>query len=246
MVRNNLNRTLWYALLCASVSVFALSFSEVKAEDDSFFGQDFARQPGGELPTIEPKSAPRKLPPRPTSVAGTLPEDKKKEIEEAARAVSQEARELKSEGRLERKPTPVPPTGKQTMVVLEVGGILDGTKTQALNEQITDVVALTDAKKRKISVLYVVGGEDSVPVSLRLEVLKRGGQIRFVRELPKKYGAVKLSPTWILAGNDQEILIEGAGGIRDNLSPEGAIITRATEKVTPVSVGSSRPSRLRP
>ena len=91
-----------------------------------------------------------------------------------------------------------------------------------------------------ISTIYCIGPRIELPVKTLYEITKYQGRILFVDEQPKKYQQVKQSPTWILSSLDQEIIIEAAGLLSENLNLKGEITTRATEKVTPVAVSDEK------
>ena len=218
-----------FPLLCSIATTITL------AEDAPFFEKNYAIQPGADSEIKKAQNpnvavtATAIATPRPTNASLS---DQVKEIR---------AKILAKKAKSKSANAPVAPNGIQTMEVTEVGAILSAAKNETLIAELTDMVATLTPAKRGASVVYAIGEISEIPGQLAYELAQLGGTVRFVRELPKRYQQVKSTPTWILASNDQEILIEGSGKLSENLSPEGAIITQAREKVTPAAAGSSHP-----
>jgi hypothetical protein len=206
-------------------SALLLIAPNLKAESEPFFEQDFAREPGSD-DTKQNKKPTSSLP-----VATTPPKP------EVTLSLADQVKEIRGDvlNRRSRKlgsATPIPPSGNQTMQVLEVGGIVNSSDPVQFLALIEDFVATLKPKSRTANVIYAVGNKTQLPIKLEHELAKLGGYVRFVKKLPTKYTSVKSTPTWILASDNQEILIEASGKLSENLSVEGAIITQARDKVS--------------
>lgn len=202
-------------------------------EENPFFDKDFAKSP-------ERDEAVSPLPPKvePT-VLNTAPLPSKKKsasegLSERVKGIAQRARSQDSSTMEVPQATPLPGS-KQTMQIALVGAILDGTKQELLAKQLNDFVAVLSGLNILASTVYCIGPRVELPVKTLYEITKLQGRVLFVDQQPDKYKEVKQSPTWILSSLDQEIIIEGAGLLSENLNLKGEITTRATEKVTPKS-----------
>lgn len=215
-------------------------------DDDSFFGKDFARQPGRDRPVVAATAKPQT---RATPVFSLpTPSSADDALKQQVRDIATKARAAENTVLTPAANRTVHSSGKQTIEIVEVGAVLDGTNKDLIERQLADMIEVVDGKKRLFNHVYVLGGAKDISDKLAYEVAMRGGTIRYIDldDLPEKYRVIKQAPAWILAGPNQEILIEGSGNLSENLSPEGAIITRATEKVSPAATGSSRPAPRQP
>lgn len=229
------------AIVC---TVLTFISGGVYADDDnSFFGKDFAVAPGED--DVKPAGAPKptisanaaKLSPTPLSADDAL--------RDRVRQIASQARSAENQVLTPAADRQSRPTGKQTIEITEVAAVLDGANEDSLRAFATDMITVVDGKRSTFSLVYVLG-EKRLPFKLEYEIAMRGGRISYVEELPEKYRSIAQAPAWILAGKNQEIVIEGAGKLSENLSAEGAIITRATEKVTLAAAGSARPEPRQP
>ena len=211
-------------------------------EEEPFFDKDFAKSPERDATQLEQHheaEAPTTIPkiPRTTSTATNDLSERVKDIVGKARSNGQNPD-------LPTQTAPLPGS-KQTMQVAVVGGILDATNHELLTKQLADFVTIVREAKILISTIYCIGPRIELPIKTLYEITKYQGRILFVDEQPKKYQEVKQSPTWILSSLDQEIIIEGAGLLSENLNVKGEITTRATEKITPKAVSNDKDKKTK-
>jgi len=216
-------------LLTLVLSLPLLSHAE---ESEPFFNKDFAKSPERDLIPIQPQAPMPEVtatsaPPR-VRTPGTI------NLSDRVKEISQRAKASRQDQSLPPQAAPLPGS-KQTMQVAVVGAILDATNQELLTQQLTDLIKIVSELKILISTIYCIGPRIELPASTQYEITKHQGRILFVDEQPKKYQAVTQSPTWILSALDQEIVIEGAGLLSQNLNLKGEITTHATEKVQPLT-----------
>jgi hypothetical protein len=206
-------------------------------ESEPFFNKDFAKSPERDQIPIQPQTQQPDV--AATSAMPRVTTPGTSNLSERVKEISQKAKASRQDQNLPPQAAPLPGS-KQTMQVAVVGAILDATNHELLAQQLADLVKIVSELKILISTIYCIGPRIELPANTQYEITKNQGRILFVDQQPKKYQAVTQSPTWILSALDQEIVIEGAGLLSQNLNLKGEITTHATEKVQPLSTANEK------
>jgi len=99
--------------------------------------------------------------------------------------------------------------------------------------QLEDMLSVLEKSKMLIATVYIVGQRREIPSIIAYRLGKKRGRVVFTDELPAKYRAIQNSPAWILTSLDQEIIIEAAGPLSENLRTDGTITAKAPRVPAP-------------
>ena len=106
--------------------------------------------------------------------------------------------------------------------VFYVGAILSGVD---LDQFKADLEVYLDALSERAipsGVVFVVGNMDAKFGEQNFrKILRRGGRVEYIFELPERYKNVQSTPTWIIGLNEGEVLLEGLGPLKQFFNSQG-------------------------
>jgi hypothetical protein len=109
--------------------------------------------------------------------------------------------------------------------IIWVGAVLSSSNSDHIVEKLDELAEEAVKFDLMLGPIFLVGNTDVEAISRHvLKLEKRQAIITYRHEVPAKYSAVKLSPTWIMQTAKGQILLEGLGPLKQNLNKNGELI----------------------
>lgn len=111
---------------------------------------------------------------------------------------------------------------EKRLKVRSIGVILNSDDKEHALEKLRELSELATEHDWTIGAIYALGDLANIALTKEMRMLQvRGAMLTQRDSLPKRYEAIKLSPTWLVNTDEGEVILEATGKLKRNFNSSG-------------------------